>query len=170
MKPADILILLPILWGAYTGYQRGILIEIISVIAFIVSVIIGFRLWGSAVGWLSPYLSQRLTTQLLPYIGFSAIFFPIIFLINKLGWVMRKSIRYTIFGRFDSMAGALVGGFTWAFGLSVFLWLSTSLGIKIPEKETDGTILLPKIKPLAPFVIEKTTNFVKKTDIFKKRE
>jgi membrane protein required for colicin V production len=165
MKPIDIFLLLPILWGAYTGYERGILIEIISVVAFIVSVILGFRLWGSAVSWLSPYLSHQLTERMLPYIGFSLIFFPIIFLINKLGWILRRTIRYTLFGGFDSWAGALVGGFTWAFGLSVALWLITSLGMRLPA-DTQGTYLYPVVRPLAPKVISKATNFVKSSQLF----
>jgi membrane protein required for colicin V production len=164
MQTLDIFLLLPILWGAYTGYERGILIEIISVVAFVVSIILGFRLWGSAVDWLSPYLSSQVTQRLLPYVGFSMIFFPIIFLINKLGWTLRRSIRYTIFGSFDSMAGAIVGSFTWAFGLSVFLWLATSFGVKIKPDSSKTYYVYPVVKPLAPRVIDYATGMVKKFD------
>jgi membrane protein required for colicin V production len=162
MKLIDILILLPTLWGAYIGYQRGIIIEIISVAAFVISVIIGFRILGYATDWISPFISNRLTEKLMPYIGFGAVFFPIVFLINKLGWVLRKSIRYTVFGSFDSLAGAIVGGFTWAFGISIFLWLVSSIGIKFPPKEIEETYLYPVVKPLAPKVIEKAIEVVPK--------
>ena len=160
MKLIDILILLPTLWGAYIGYQRGIIVEIISIAAFVISVLIGFRVLGYASDWISPYVSNRLTERLMPYIGFGAVFFPIVFLINKLGWVLRKSIRYTVFGSFDSLAGAIVGAFTWAFGISIFLWLITSIGIKFPEKETAHTYLYPLVKPLAPKVVEKAIDVV----------
>ena len=160
MQLIDILILLPTLWGAYIGYQRGIIVEVISIAAFVISVLIGFRVLGYASNWISPYVSSRLTEKLMPYIGFGAVFFPIVFLINKLGWVLRKSIRYTVFGSFDSLAGSIVGAFTWAFGISIFLWLVSSIGIKFPEKETVNTHLYPLVKPLAPKVIEKAIDVV----------
>lgn len=157
MNTLDILLLIPLAWGAYTGYQRGILIEIISVVAFIISVVAGFRLLGWAVEGLSPYFSSQITQKLLPYFGFSIIFFPIIFLIVRLGWLLRRTLRYTIFGSFDSLMGAIVGVFTWAFGLSVFVWMMVSIGMKIPDKETKGSTLLPIIKPIAPKIIGKAT-------------
>jgi membrane protein required for colicin V production len=162
MKLIDILILLPILWGAFIGYQRGIIIEVISIAAFVLSVMIGFRILGYATDLISPFISNRLTEKLMPYIGFGAVFFPIVFLINKLGWLLRKSIRYTVFGSFDSLAGAIVGAFTWAFGISIFLWLTSSIGIKLPPKETENTYLYPIVKPLAPKVIEKAIDVVPK--------
>ena len=162
MKLIDILILLPTLWGAYIGYQRGIIIEVISIAAFVISVIIGFRVLGYATDWISPFISNRLTERLMPYIGFGAVFFPIVFLINKLGWMLRKSIRYTVFGSFDSLAGSIVGAFTWAFGISIFLWLTSSIGIKLPPKETENTYLYSIVKPLAPKVIEKAIDVVPK--------
>jgi membrane protein required for colicin V production len=94
---------------------------------------------------------------LLPYLGFSVIFFPIIFLIVRLGWLLRRTIRYTVFGSFDSLAGAAVGLFTWAFGASVFLWMIMAIGVKIPESTTKNAILMPLIKPLAPKIIGKAT-------------
>lgn len=162
MQLIDILILLPTLWGAYIGYQRGIIIEVISIAAFVISVIIGFRALGYAGDWISPYVNNRMTEKLVPYIGFGAVFFPIVFLINKLGWTLRKSIRYTVFGSFDSLAGAIVGALTWAFGISIFLWLTSSIGIKFPPKETENTYLYPIVKPLAPKIIEKAIDVVPK--------
>jgi membrane protein required for colicin V production len=162
MKLIDILILLPILWGGFIGYQRGIIVEVISIAAFVISVIIGFRMLGVASNWLSPYINDRLTGRILPYVGFGAVFFPIVFLINKLGWTLRKSIRYTVFGSFDSLAGGIVGMFTWAFGISIILWIATSIGIKIPSSETENTYLFPLAKPLAPKVIGKAIEVVPK--------
>jgi membrane protein required for colicin V production len=161
MKLIDILILLPILWGGFIGYQRGIIIEAISIAAFIISVIIGFKTLGLATTWVSPYVDSRITGRILPYIGFGAVFFSIVYMINKLGWLLRKSIRYTVLGSFDSLAGALVGGLTWSFGISVILWLATAIGIKIPPKgEKEAYYLLPLVKPFAPKVVDKAIEIV----------
>jgi membrane protein required for colicin V production len=68
VKVIDIFILLPILWGAFIGYQRGIIIEVISILAFIISVIIGFKTLGVASDWLSPYMTSKVTDRVLPYV------------------------------------------------------------------------------------------------------
>ncbi len=162
MQPIDIFILLPTLWGAYIGYQRGIIIEVISIIAFVVSVIIGFRTLGFASDLASPYISNSVTNKIMPYIGFGAVFFPIVYLINKLGWTLRKSIRYTVLGNFDSFAGAVVGAFTWAFGISIFIWLITAIGIKIPASDAEKVYLYPLVQPLAPKVVERAIDIVPK--------
>jgi membrane protein required for colicin V production len=134
VKVIDIFILLPILWGAFIGYQRGIIIEVISILAFIISVIIGFKTLGVASDWLSPYMTSKVTDRVLPYVGFGAVFFPIVYLINKLGWVLRKSIKATVLGQFDSLVGALVGGMTWALGLVLFCGLARRLECKFLPK------------------------------------
>jgi membrane protein required for colicin V production len=167
MQIVDLIILLPLLFGAFKGYKRGFIIEIVSIAAFIISVLLAFKFMSEASGFLSKYISNPLTNRLMPYIGFAVLFFPIIFFINKLGWLMRSSTKASLFGSFDSLIGATVGILTWAFGISIIFWLVGSLGIKIAENQVDKSILLPIIEPIAPRIIEKTTNFVQKTD-FKK--
>jgi membrane protein required for colicin V production len=165
MKTLDIILLLPLAYGAWIGYSRGILIEVISVVAFIVSVVAGFKLLGLAVEWLAPHLGGGVAQRLLPYFGFSIIFFPIIFLIVRLGWLLRRTIKYTLLGSFDSLAGAIAGVFTWAFGISVFLWLIESVSIKLPAGSTDGSYVYAIVRPLAPTIMGKVTkDLVPKAD------
>lgn len=163
MNPLDLILLVPLAWGAYTGYRRGVLVEIIAVIAFVVSLVLGFKLLNEAMAFLSPYLSERISRRFLPYIGFSGIFITVVFLINRFGWLLRKSLRYTIFGSFDSMAGAVVGLFTYAFGLSVFFWLLGTFKVDFPERrQTEGSYVYPIIRPLAPQVMNKLSEALPK--------
>ncbi|MFN8353553.1 MAG: CvpA family protein [Spirosomataceae bacterium] len=157
MKTLDVILLFPLAYGAWVGYRRGILIEVISIAAFIISVVAGFKLLGWGIEWLTPYIGGGVAQRFLPYFGFSVIFFPIIFLIVRLGWLLRRTIKYTLLGSFDSLAGGIAGIFAWAFGVSVFLWLTSSVGIKFPENTTRNTYIYPIIKPLAPNIIGKAT-------------
>ncbi|GAB2786354.1 hypothetical protein GCM10027275_33530 [Rhabdobacter roseus] len=160
MKLLDVLILIPLLWGAVNGYRKGLLIEIIGVVGFVVAMIVGFKFLGLGMEILAPHLSATLARRILPYIGFSVIFFPTIFLLNQFGYSIRRSLRYTILGTFDSLAGAVVGIFTWVFGTSVFFWLLSTIGVKIPAHRTEGTYLFPLIVPVAPTVITAAVNWM----------
>jgi membrane protein required for colicin V production len=103
MKTLDLLIIVPLLWGAYIGYKQGLLMSLVGILAFVLAVILGFKLMDTGLDLLKPYFSS--SNRFLPYIAFAAIFFPIILLVNKLGQLLRKSIQYTLIGSFDSMAG-----------------------------------------------------------------
>lgn len=155
MKLLDVIILIPLLWGALHGYRKGLLIEIIGIAGFAVAMVLGFKFLGLGMEVLTPYFSDNMAKKILPYIGFSAIFFPTIFLLNQFGYMIRRSLRYSILGTFDRFAGGMVGIFTWVFGISVFFWLVDMIGVKIPAHRTDDTYLYPLVVPIAPNLITK---------------
>ena len=160
MNIIDLIIVIPLLWGAWRGYQKGLLIEIIGVAAFVVGIIIGFKFLGFGMNLLAPHIGEQLSNRFLPYLTFSFIFFPTIFLINRMGWMLRKALRMTILGTIDGFAGAIVGMFTWIFGISTLVWLLTTMDVKIPEKETKDSLLFPYIKIVAPTVISKVSDWI----------
>ena len=160
MKLLDILLLVPILWGAVNGYKKGLLIEIIGIAAFVAALVLGFKFLGLGMELIEPHTSAALVRRALPFLGFAVIFFPTIFLINQFGYWLRRTLKMTLLGTMDSLAGFAVGIFTWTFGLSVAFWLMTSLGIKVPDHRTDDTYLYPLIVPIAPVIISKAVELL----------
>jgi membrane protein required for colicin V production len=116
----DVLILLVIGIGAFLGFRKGLLIEIISLLAFILATMIAFKLVHVAVGFIKPYLDHQSAT---PVAGFILTFIGVFFLIFWLGKFLTKMLHYTLVGSFDKFAGALLGAVKYTFFLSVLLWL-----------------------------------------------
>jgi len=160
MKTLDILILIPLLYGAYNGYRKGLLIEIVAVVAFVVAMIVGFKFLSFGIELLAPYISYELARRLLPWLGFSVLFFPTVFLINQMGFALRRMLRATILGTFDSAAGAAVGIFTWVFGISVVFWLLSWAGIRMPARQTADTWMYPYVVPVAPKVMDVASDWI----------
>jgi membrane protein required for colicin V production len=160
MNTLDIIILLPLLYGAYRGYQKGLFIEIMGVIAFVVALVIGFKFLGFGMNYLSPYIGEGLTNRFMPYLSFGVIFFPTIFMINKVGWMLRRVLRFTILGTLDGFAGAALGSFTWLFGFSTMLWLFKTMTFSIPEKYSKDSLLLPYVQTVAPAVISQVSDWI----------
>ncbi|CAH0996262.1 hypothetical protein EMA8858_02393 [Emticicia aquatica] len=160
MNVLDLVFILPLLYGAFNGYRKGLFIEIIGVIAFVIAIVIGFKFLGYGMNLIAPAIGENLANRFLPYLSFTVIFFPTIFLINKLGWMLRRALRFTILGTIDGFAGALVGIFTWLFGISTFLWLMSSIDINIPKKLTDESLTYPVVKKVAPTVISKVSDWI----------
>ena len=162
MKTLDILILVPLIWGAWNGYRKGLLVEIIAVIAFVVAMVVGLKFLGFGIDLLSPYISRDLARKFLPWLGFSLIFFPVVFMINRMGYSLRQTLRQTLLGSFDRLAGAAMGIFTWVFGISVMLWLFSYMGVQMPPQQTKDTRLYPLIRPIAPKVMDVAAVWVPK--------
>ncbi|WP_266362404.1 CvpA family protein [Tellurirhabdus rosea] len=160
MKTLDILILIPLLYGAYNGYRKGLLVEVVAVVAFVAAMIVGFKFLSFGIELLAPYISLEMARRLLPWLGFSVIFFPTVFLINQLGFTLRRMLRMTLLGTFDSLAGAAVGIFTWVFGISVIFWLLSWMGVRMPPRQTQETFLYPMVVPIAPKVMNAASTWM----------
>lgn len=152
--------IVPLAWGAYNGYRKGLLVEIVAVIAFVVAMIVGFKFLAFGIELLSPYISREIARKILPWMGFSVIFFPTVVMINQMGFAIRRSLKYSVLGTFDSVAGAVVGVFTWVFGISVILWLFSYMGVKMPVRQTETAFIYPYIRPIAPKVMDKAAVWV----------
>lgn len=153
MQLLDLLLLIPFVYGATSGYKKGVIVELVAIVAFYAAMVMGFKFLGLAMEILSPYIGQAIARRILPFVGFSTIFFPTIYLVNQIGYSIRRTIRYSFLGSFDNLAGAALGLFTWVFGTSVFFWLLSTIGVKIPDHRIEGTKIFPIVVPIAPKVI-----------------
>lgn len=150
MSAIDIVILLLLLLGAYKGYTKGLLLEIIGIIAFGVALVAGFKLLSWGIELINTHIS--IDESLLPYIAFLLLFAAIVIGINLLGKALKKVLDMTFFGTFDSLAGAIVGLFKWALAISVLIWLLNTLEVELPTEALAGSYVYPLLQPFAPQV------------------
>lgn len=154
--------LIPLAYGAVNGYRKGLLVEVVGIIAFVLALMVGFRFLGFGIELLSPYISRELARKLLPWLGFSIIFFPTIYLVNQIGYTVRRSIKYSVLGTFDSVAGGVVGLFTWVFGISVILWLLAYMNVQLPPRYVQTARIYPYVRPIAPIMMDRTVAWLPK--------
>lgn len=142
--------LIPLVFGAFLGFKKGLLLEIVGVLAFILAIIGGFKLMETGMVYLSEYFEDF--GQLLPFISFLIIFLAIILLINMLGRLLKKMIDMTLLGGFDKFAGAILGLVKWAIGVSILLWLVNNFGVELPGQDEE-LVLYPFLTELGPKII-----------------
>jgi membrane protein required for colicin V production len=160
MSSFDLLLLVPIAMGAFNGYKRGLLIEIIGILAFITAIVFGFKFLGRGMEFIGEFIGEENSGKLLPYLSFIFIFFPTVFLINKLGWAFRKALRLTFMGTLDGIAGAALGAVLWFFGLSMLYWLVQSIGLSVPAKYAADSEVLPILETFAPNIVSRASDFI----------
>ncbi len=160
MAKIDLILLIPIAIGAFNGYRKGLIIEIVGLLAFFLAIVLGFKFLGVGMDFISGFIGDQYSGRMLPYLSFLLIFFPTIFFVNKIGWLLRKSLRVTIFGTLDGLAGAAVGSLLWFFGLSLLLWIFSKVGLEIPQSYASESEVLPVLKDFAPKLISKISDLI----------
>ena len=104
--------------------------------------------------------------SLLPFVSFVIIFIVIIILVNILGKMLKRVIHWTPLGFVDSFAGAAVGIFKWALGLSILLWLISVMGFHFPEAMVKNSKVYPQIQAIAPKLGEFVATIFPSTESF----
>ncbi len=165
MSIFDIVIIGLLAFGAFKGYRKGFLLEVVAILSFILAIIGGFKLlhWGMSI------LSDRfeINGELLPYIAFLLIFIVIVLAVNFLGKVLKRIVDMTLLGSLDNVAGACLAILKWGFGISIILWLSNSFGISPSDDWTEDSLLFPYLLTLAPRLVDLVSGVLPfATDLF----
>lgn len=152
MSAIDIIILILLAIGAYSGYKRGLFIGILSIVAFFIGIILAFKFMH----WGAEMLAQQMESLafMLPFISFVIIFLLVTITIRICAYMVKKALDLTLLGGFDNFAGAILGLLKWAFMISLLIWAARSFGVDIPKKQLSKSDLFPVIEPFAPFLVD----------------
>jgi len=148
VKALDILWLLLLTGGAYSGFKRGFVAECFSLGAFLIATISSVKVME-----LLTRLLQKWSVNLgnlTPYIIFVLAFIAIVIIVTLIGKLFSRLIHMTLLGGFDKLVGAVLGVLKWGFYIGVFLWLANVLQLHIPHSYLADTYFLPLVQSLAP--------------------
>lgn len=146
----DFVILVILLAGAYRGYQKGLLREVIAVIALVAGVI-GAIQW---MPWTVAFLSSTfdVTSEFLPAFAFLLIFIVIVLVLSLAGRLLKLVIDLTPIGFVDGLGGALLGLLKWALGISILLWILDTAQVELPSDQE--SLIYLNVKQVAPYVFQ----------------
>lgn len=155
MTALDILLLLPLGVGAVKGYQRGLLLEAVSLLAFVLGVVGGLSLLSAAVPVVRHYIGEAF--GMLPLVSFGLVFVAIMWSVHWLGGALKSAVHLTPLGVLDSLLGGAAGVLKWLLGLSLFLYGTRLAGVALlsPGLMTDSQVL-PIVKQATPFALHVT--------------
>ncbi len=151
MSTVDIVLIIILAYGAFRGYRKGLLMEIIGLAALILGIIGGFKLLQEGMSFLDQYFS--ISGQILPYLAFILIFILIVIAVNLIGKWTKKIMDMTLLGSFDNAAGAILGILKWAFGVSALIWITTAFNVGLAESWNENSVIFPVVESFAPMVV-----------------
>ncbi len=144
----DIIFLVLLLLGTYSGFKRGFILEVIGIIGIFIGLFAALKLLKWSLGYVIRILPDF--SSFLPLMLFTFLFVIILIVVNVLGKMLKRFIDATIFGSFDKLGGAIMGLLLWAFMISFILWLLTQAHINLPEMQVQKSYIYPYIVNIAP--------------------
>lgn len=150
----DIILTIPLLWGAFQGFRRGFIIEIATLLALVLGV------WGAIhfSHLLADFLSESLgwESRYLPTVAFGITFIGILFLVILVGSLVSKAVKLVALGIPNRIAGAAFSLAKYVLLLSVLIFLFEALNEKfgwISDAQIKDSVLYPPLENVLPTVL-----------------
>ncbi|RZK61430.1 MAG: CvpA family protein, partial [Hymenobacter sp.] len=142
MTPLDILLLLPLAVGTAKGYRRGLVLEAVSLLAFVLGVVGGLSLLSAAIPVVRAYVGELF--GLLPLVSFLLVLVAIMWGLHLLGGLVKQAVHLTPLGVLDHLLGGAAGALKWLLGLSLLLHGTTLTGWQLlAPSVAAGSVVLP---------------------------
>ncbi|SNR77495.1 CvpA family protein [Hymenobacter mucosus] len=153
MSGFDVMLLLPLGIGAVKGYRRGLVLEVASLVAFVLGVVGGLALLSDAIPLVRDYVGEAF--GLLPFLSFALVFAAIVWGIHLLSGFLKTAIHLTPLGLLDSLGGAASGMLKWVLGMSLLLHGIGLAGLNLlaPQVVAESQVL-PWVQQATPLALD----------------
>ena len=153
MSGFDLFLLLVVGVGAVKGFRRGLVLEVASLLAFVLGVVGGLSLLSAAIPLVRHYVGEAF--GLLPIVSFLLVFALIGWGVHLLGSFVKNAVHLTPLGLLDNLLGGAAGALKWVLGLSLLLHGLGLAGIKLPSPGlTADSQVLPLVRQATPVALE----------------
>ena len=154
MNYIDITLCIPLVWGLYKGFTKGLIIEAASMIAFALGI------WGGI--HFSELLSGKITewfhwqSKYLQIISFAIMFLIIVILVYFIAKLIQRMIEGMALSAINKIGGAIFGALKFALVMSVIIFMIDAVEESYPIisfKTKEESLLYKPIGKIAPTLI-----------------
>lgn len=150
----DVFIAIPLLWAAYKGFRKGLVVEIFSLLALILGIFCAVY-FPSYAGELIQ-TNFQVQDHLIPILAFVVTFIVVVVLVNLTGKLIEKMVDVLALSFFNKLGGLAFGVLKAALVLSILLFLFEGLNKKwelVPEKNKENSVLYGPLTQLSTWAI-----------------
>ena len=142
MNYLDILLIIPLIIGAWRGFKKGLIIELFTLLALLVGIYAGIHFSDFVAGILKNNLGM--TSEYLPVIAFTITFLGVGAGVYFLGKMLEGAVSMVALSPVNKMLGLLFGTLKMLFFTSALLVILESYDEKgefIPEQQKEESLL-----------------------------
>ena len=147
MNYLDIIIAIPLIWGAYKGFQRGLIFEVAMIIGLVMGFYLAFKFSTLFEGVTKKIFSNG---TFLPYFTFFVVFVVVILIMVLLAKFFEEILKISNLNLFNKITGALFGliksGLIMSIILMVFRPIDDRIEIIKPEIKKESLLYSPVTK------------------------
>jgi membrane protein required for colicin V production len=127
---ANIILAIPIIWGFYKGFKKGLIVELASILAIILGVYACSKFSDTVSNFLGSNLHTHISSLYLTVISVAIVFIGILILVFFLAKRIQKLAEALFLGIANRILGGIFGAFKWALLISMLLYLFDILNNK----------------------------------------
>jgi membrane protein required for colicin V production len=148
MNYLDVIIAVPLLWGMYKGWQRGLIFEIAMIIGLILGFYVAFKFSSMFEGIVKKFVDSPSTV--LPYITFFIVFILVIVVMVLLAKFLEGILKASKLTPINQVAGAIFGTLKFALTVSVILAIirpvDVRMGLFTAKTKSESVLYQPVLK------------------------
>ncbi len=143
----DILILIPLAYGAWKGFTNGLVKEVAQLVGLILAVFLAFKQMDALGAWVTA--QTGIDGNAAHIIAFIIVFGMVMFVVSGLVYGLNVILKITLMSIPNRIMGLVFGILKAGVGVSVLLIMLGSL--ELPEESIRSeSLLYPYVKPLGP--------------------
>ncbi len=159
MNYLDFAFCIPLIWGAYKGFRKGLIIEVASIVALLLGVYGGIKF--------SDYMAEiignnfEVQTEYMPVVAFGVTFIIIVVVVFVIGKMVEKLVNLVALKMVNKIAGSAFGFIKVGLIISVLLVIINSYDEKaqvIPSDLKEGSLLYEPMSNIALTVMPALEN------------
>jgi membrane protein required for colicin V production len=173
MSVIDILLIVPLGYGAWKGYSNGLVKEVAQLAGLVLAAFLAFHNMDSMAAWITAKSGISGTAALVA--GFIIIFGLVMFVVSGLVYGLNILLKITLLSIPNRIMGLFFGVLKAGVSVSLMLILLSTLGM-VTDDMLNKSHLAPFVKPLAPatynvisVVVPGAANYAKDVDAHLRR-
>jgi membrane protein required for colicin V production len=122
MRNTDIILLIPLLWGVYRGFSKGIIGELTSIVAIFIVVYCSFKFSGLVSSFLIEHFQKQISPGFISTVTFIVIFAGVVIGVYFLSKQLENITKALHIGSLNHILGAIFGLLKWALIVSLAIY------------------------------------------------
>ena len=151
MNILDIIILICFIPAIINGLRKGLIAQVVSVIALVLGVWLSFKFASVVSGWMGQWFDGA-SPAILDIVSFTVILIVVIFALFALGKLIEASVKIVMLGWLNKLLGLVFALLKCALilGLVIIMFNSVNSNFHIVKESTlSGSVLYPPLKDAA---------------------
>ncbi|MBX9782216.1 MAG: CvpA family protein [Chitinophagaceae bacterium] len=147
----DIIVAVALVMAVIKGFQKGLIVALFSVLAFVAGLAAALKLSAVVAAWLQQ--STNIGAKWLPVVSFVLVFIAVALLVRLGAKLIENAVEFAFLGWINKTGGILLYAVLYIIIISIFLFYAQQLKL-FSQSSIDASVTWKWITPRGPKVIE----------------